>query len=202
MVTLVLSTQRIHATFDVRVSDYLSLWNDTHPSLLPFEVRKIEDIYDVNKPLCPGDPAFIARTSAAPANHCMVGIAPGDLKRVIGSEWWWPWNTDVVQKWANVESPDYNETYDSALAVQVKSRGMPLKYDQFASERILMGKWGSMHHRQRCSSTPLSVQRPCRFKADVIVVPSLMAHLQHLRWDDHFAWNLLVPKECILTEER
>lgn len=59
----------------------------------------------------------------------------------MGHEWWWKWESPVVQKWSNVIGPTYDEAYDAALAQQVAIEGMPLKYDQFALERVCLGKW-------------------------------------------------------------
>jgi len=54
--------------------------------------------------------------------------------------------------------------------------------------------------RQRVASRggALTGGRP-RHPPEVVVVPSLLMHLQEQRWRGHLAWNLLLPKECVAS---
>jgi hypothetical protein len=121
------------------VSRLLPLFADTtNATALPPFGR----IYSASSKVCTGDVGFVSQRSAAPADFCFHRIDDHDLRRVIGSEWWWPWESDVVQRWANVEEPNYDAEYDRALAAQVRNAGgVPLKWDQFALERICLARW-------------------------------------------------------------
>jgi len=116
---------------------FIDLFNHSIAEHIP----PLEEIYDFAHPRCSGDSAFISRTGYAPENYCLHGIHSKDLTRVIGAEWWWPWESRVVQEWANVLRPRYDSEYDAALRDVVKAQGMPLKYDQFALERVCLAKW-------------------------------------------------------------
>ena len=192
--------------FVFRVSEYLPLFeNATYPaggSAASGASFSMGTIYDLERPVCAGDKAFIERRDAAPAGFCMHGVGEQDVTHVIGSEWWWPWGSEVVQRWANAPSPVYGPDYDAALRREVKrAGGLPLKYDQFALERVMLGKWNEAALQQAAppahgpSSQPK--HRLVSSVPDVVVVPSLMMHMQHLKWQDHLAWNLVVPKECV-----
>ena len=116
---------------------FVNLFNHSTAEHIP----QLDEIYDLAHPRCSGDPAFVSRTGYAPENYCLHGVHPNDLTRVIGAEWWWAWESRVVQEWANVLRPRYDSEYDAALHAQVKVQGMPLKYDQFALERVCLAKW-------------------------------------------------------------
>jgi hypothetical protein len=116
---------------------FVNLFNHSIVEHIP----PLDEIYDLAHPRCSGDPSFVGRTGYAPATYCLNGVHAKDLKRVIGAEWWWPWESRVVQEWANVLAPRYDHEYDAALAAQVLKEGMPLKYDQFALERVCLAKW-------------------------------------------------------------
>lgn len=116
---------------------FLNVFNHSTAERIP----PLDEIYDLAHPRCSGDPAFVGRTGYAPANYCLHGVHAKDLPRVIGAEWWWKWESRVVQEWANVLRPRYDASYDAALAAQVQLEGMPLKYDQFALERVCLANW-------------------------------------------------------------
>ena len=116
---------------------FINVFNHSSAEVIP----SMDEMYDLKHPRCSGDPAFISRIGYAPESYCLHGVHPKDLTRVIGAEWWWPWKSRVVQEWANVLRPRYDSEYDAALHAQVKVQGMPLKYDQFALERVCLAKW-------------------------------------------------------------
>ena len=119
------------------VVGFVNLFNHTRLE----RISSIAEIYDLEHPKCSGDPAFVERTGYAPDNFCVHPVHAMDLTKVIGSEWWWEWEARITQEWAKVVRPTYDGKYDAALQEQIKKYGLPLKYDQFALERVCLAKW-------------------------------------------------------------
>ena len=80
--------------FVVKVSELLPVFPNVSLGARtpPFHM---DQIYDLSHPHCPGDPQFLGSSALAPPNHCFAGIHPSDLRRIIGHEWWWPWESEV-----------------------------------------------------------------------------------------------------------
>ena len=102
----------VHAELVVRVSSLLPLWNVTLDKSLPH--FHLSQIYDIENPVCVGNPSFVSETGAL-SEFCIHGVHKNDLTWVLGHEWWWKWESEVVQNWANKQSAIYDEAYDVAL---------------------------------------------------------------------------------------
>ncbi len=106
----------VHAELAVRISSLLPLWNATDKALPHFHLNQI---YDIENPVCAGNPSFVSG-AGAPSEFCLHGVHKNDLTWVLGHEWWWKWESDVVQNWANKESAVYDESYDIALRCSIQ----------------------------------------------------------------------------------
>ena len=104
-------TSGVNADLAVRISSLLPLWNATDKKLPHFHLSQI---YDVESPVCAGDPSFVSDVGT-PSEFCIHGVHKSDLTWILGHEWWWKWESNVVQNWANKESAIYDESYDLAL---------------------------------------------------------------------------------------
>ena len=176
------------ASMHVHIAGFLPLFSSP-PSSSSSSSYKLNDIYSTSR-ICPGVPGFVEKRDAAPAGYCLSQIHQKDQALTIGSEWWPPWESRLVQDYAVKESdPHYDASYDEALERHLRQLGVPnIRFDQFALERLCLARW-RMHaplvHRKR---------------ANVVVVPSLLDHFIHLEWGRHLAWNLVLPPSCVPSD--